>query len=1000
MNITEFFIKKPVTTIVLNCLIMLLGFLSFQQLTVREYPDIKYPVITVSTSFPNASAEVIEHSVTNILEEKLSGVEGLDVIKSTSNSGNSFIELRLKPNVSIDRSLIAVKDAVYSSKGDLPDQIKEPIIERSAKNQGPPFMAVCMESDTMGFGELTHYANLNIKNLLKSVQGVSEVVVYGRPYTYKVTLDQKKLFTFGINTDELSNAISQSDLSLPAGKFQKKTSTTIISELKSKEEFKNIIVKKGANPVYLKDIAKIEFTEDNRKSRIKINGKPGLCIGIQKTSDENPIDVSNSVRQQVDLLKKQMPEGVKIELSLDQASFIRSSITNIKSSIIEAIILVLVIVFLFLGSFRATLIPIVTVPISLLGSLLFLKAFGFSINVMTLLGMVLAVGLVVDDAIVVLENINRHIEMGKKPMQAALNGAKEIFFAIVAMTLTLVSVYIPIAFVEGKTQQIFTEFAVALAGSVLISGIVAVTLSPLMCAKILKGMKHNKSSKIELIMENLTLRYQRILDLVMECKKLILVFIVMSFVALYYLFAFLPKEIMPSEDRSLIGIFVPANAGEDIDACERNVEKIESAAKDITEASAILSFVQEYGAYVILPLKSKDERKRKADEIVNSMRAKMLSFPSFDAWPWSFSSGLPGLDDSQDNAQLSLIVSSVDSYQTMFNNADKVRKYIEDNKIFKSAYHSLKIDNMSYQINFDDKLLAKLGLSKQQASKMISVFFSGNDNLKFKKDGILYPITIEGNKMPWTLDELYLTNGKNHRISLGTVASLSLKSEAKTLEHYNQMRSFRISTDIVGVDDIKGYMNKLSNAADQVLPNAYKKTWSGLAKATLENSSSALMLILLSLLFIYAVLAVQFESFLDPLIILFTVPLACLGAMMAMYFFGVSLNVYSQVGLVTLIGLISKHGILIVEFANHLVEKENDIVQAVKQAVSTRLRPILMTTCAMVCGSVPLILSSSEGNEARYAMGVVLFAGLSVGTIFTLFILPSIYVFFKKINTR
>ena len=1000
MNITEFFIKKPVTTIVLNCLIMLLGFLSFQQLTVREYPDIKYPVITVSTSFPNASAEVIEHSVTNILEEKLSGVEGLDVIKSTSNSGNSFIELRLKPNVSIDRSLIAVKDAVYSSKGDLPDQIKEPIIERSAKNQGPPFMAVCMESDTMGFGELTHYANLNIKNLLKSVQGVSEVVVYGRPYTYKVTLDQKKLFTFGINTDELSNAISQSDLSLPAGKFQKKTSTTIISELKSKEEFENIIVKKGAHPVYLKDIAKIEFTEDNRKLRLKINGKPGLCIGIQKISDENPIDVSNSVRQQVDLLKKQMPEGVKIELSLDQASFIRSSITNIKSSIIEAIILVLVIVFLFLGSFRATLIPIVTVPISLLGSLLFLKAFGFSINVMTLLGMVLAVGLVVDDAIVVLENINRHIEMGKKPMQAALNGAKEIFFAIVAMTLTLVSVYIPIAFVEGKTQQIFTEFAVALAGSVLISGIVAVTLSPLMCASILKGMKHNKSSKIELIMENLTLRYQRILDLVMECKKLILVFIIMSFVALYYLFAFLPKEIMPSEDRSLIGIFVPANAGEDIDACERNVEKIESAVKDITEASAILSFVQEYGGYIILPLKSKDERKRKADEIVNSMRAKMLSFPSFDAWPWSFSSGLPGLDDSQENAQLSLIISSVDSYQTMFNNADKVRKYIEDNKIFKSAYHSLKIDNMSYQINFDDKLLAKLGLSKQQASKMISVFFSGNDNLKFKKDGILYPITIEGNKMPWTLDELYLTNSKNHRISLGTVASLSLKSEAKTLEHYNQMRSFRISTDIVGVDDIKGYMNKLSNAADQILPKSYKKTWSGVAKATLENSSSALLLILLSLLFIYAVLAVQFESFLDPLIILFTVPLACLGAMMAMYFFGVSLNVYSQVGLVTLIGLISKHGILIVEFANHLVEKENDIVQAVKQAVSTRLRPILMTTCAMVCGSVPLILSSSEGNEARYAMGVVLFAGLSVGTIFTLFILPSIYVFFKKINTR
>lgn len=996
MSITDYFIKKPVTTIILNCLLMLVGFLSFKQLPIREYPDVKYPVITVSTNFPNASAEVVEYSVTNILEEKLSGVEGLDVIKSFSNPGRSFIELNLKPNVSLDRALIAVKDAVYSSKGDLPDQVKEPIIERSARNNGPPFMAACMESESMGFGELTHYANLNVKNLLKSVQGVSQVEVWGRPYTYKVSLDQKKLFNFGVNADEVYNLIAQSDLSLPAGKFQKKTSTTIISDLKSKEEFENIIVKKAEYPVYLKDIAKIEFTEDDRKLRLKINGKPGLCIGIQKSSDENPLEVSNLVYKQVELLKKQLPEGVKIEVSLDQASFIRSSIDNIKSSIIEAIILVLIIVFIFLGNFRATLIPIVTVPISLLGALLFLKIFGFSINVMTLLAMVLAVGLVVDDAIVVLENINRHIEMGKKPLLAALDGAREIFFAVVAMTLTLVSVYMPIAFIEGRTQQIFTEFSVALAGSVLISGIVAVTLSPLMCAKIFKDVRHNKNNKIDILMERMISEYQRSLNFVMKYKKLILVPIFISFIVLYYLFNSLPKEVVPSEDRSLIGVFIPINSGEDVDSCEINTAKVEEALKDVGETAGILSFVQDYGGYVVLPLKPKNDRKRKADEIVKSIRPKMLSFPSFDAWPWSFSSGLPGLEDSQDNSQLSLIISSVDTYPIMFNHADKTRKYIEDNKIFRSIYHTLKINNMSYQINFDDNLLAKLGLTRQQASKTISIFFSGNDNLKFKKDGILYPITIDGDKTPWTLDELYITNYKKQRISLGTLASLTLKSEAKTLEHYNQMRSFKISTDIVGNSNISLDMEKLYKAVDENLPKTYKKTWSGLAKATIESSSSALILILLSLLFIYAVLAVQFESFLDPLIILFTVPLACLGAMVAMYLFGVSMNIYSQVGLITLIGLISKHGILIVEFANHLLEKEKDFEKAVKQAASARLRPILMTTCAMVCGSIPLILSSSEGSEARYAMGIVLFAGLSIGTIFTLYILPSIYVLFKK----
>jgi multidrug efflux pump len=1000
VKVTTYFIKHPVTAIILNCTIILIGLLCLSNLTVREYPKISFPELTVSSTYPNASAEVVESSVTNLLEDKLAGVEGVESIISESSANNSFITIKFYQNFSMDRALIGVREAIGMARSSLPDQVKEPIIERNQKGQGPPFMAACIESDSMSFSELTHYVNLNLKNVFRSIKGVADVKVWGRPYTYRVILDHKQMYNFGINANDVFDAIVKSSSSLPAGKFQKETSVTIISDLQKIEDFQKILVKKAPNPVFLESIARIELGTEDQKFRLKINGKPGLCMGIDKTSDDNPLEVSNLVHQQVKEIQASLPDSIKISLGLDQAAFIRSSLMNIQTSIIEAIFLVLAIVFLFLRNIRATLIPIITIPTSLIGSLLFLKFFGFSINIMTMLAMVLGIGLVVDDAIIVLENITRHLEKGASAFNAAVEGAKEIGFAIVAMTLTLASVYAPIAFVSGMTGQLFIEFAVALAGSVFISGVTAITLSPLMCASLLKNDNQNILPQIDVFLDFLDKFYRRALNIIIKRIKLIFIVTIIAFIGIILFLKLLPNELTPAEDRSLIGVQIPALPGKNIDHTEKNVAQVEQLFKDLPEAASSLIFAQEWSGSVILPLKPIEQRKRSAESIVNSFRPLLTSFPSFDAWIWNWSSGLPGMDDPSGQSEINLVVSTTDSYRNLQEAINKVIQVGEDRKLFTSIHHNLRLDNLGYNVNIDKDILAKLKLSEAHVAKMIEIFFSGNSSLNFKKDGILYPITIEGDMMPWSLDELYLTNSDGKRISIATFAALKDKAEPKKLEHYNQMRSVNLKASLTEGENLAIAMQKLYQLADDILPKSYKKTWVGIAKSYKESSNTMSILFLLALLFIYAILAVQFESFMDPLIILFTVPLACFGALMTLYFTNSSLNIYSQVGLITLIGLITKHGILIVEFANQLRREGLPLLEAIEQASLLRLRPILMTTSAMICGSIPLILSSTAGSEARHAIGKVLVSGLAIGTIFTLFVLPGIYYALYQLKER
>ncbi|MCW8471040.1 efflux RND transporter permease subunit [Fluoribacter gormanii] len=1001
MKFTSYFLKHPVIAIILNCMVLLLGILCFNSLPLREYPNISFPVITISTNYPNASPELVESVVTNILEDQLAGVEGLELMTSRSNQGNSYITLRFRPGTSMDKALNAAHEAARLAQAQLPSTVKAPVIERQRQADGLPFIGIAMESSSLNFGELTHYANLNLKNTLRSLKGVASVDIWGQPFTYTIQLDQKKLYTFGINVDEIANAIASNHLSLPAGNYQNKIPTTLDFELNTPADYENLVIKtQNHHPVFLKSLAKIQLTTDNSQFRVKVNGHPGLVLAVNRANDANPIEVSQSVRQELSALKKSLPDDIKTKIIIDQSEFIKASLRNIQSSILESIFLVLVIIFIFLRNIRATIIPLIAIPISLLGSLLFLKIAGFTINQMTLLAMVLAVGLVVDDAIIVLENIWRHIEDNLSPMDAALKGSKQIGFAIIAMTLTLTSVYAPIALIDGMIGQLFIEFAVALAGSVFISGMVALTLSPLMCATFLhKNTKHLWPA-IDKFLSNLAQYYYKSLNIIIYRKKTTLLVLFLSLGLSLLFYKIMPAETAPKEDRGLIGIYTPPLSGDNLDTLEANTKLMQKSIGIVPEAKNTLTFLGNWGSSIVMPLKPHRQRTRSAEQIVNSLKPQTQRLPSVDASVWSWDSGLPGVEDARNNSELELVISTTENFRQLFEATEHLKKILDQSKKFTSTRYDLRLDSMGYSVNIDKNALAQLGLTPIQLAKTIEVFFSGDKSLSFQKDGVSYNLTLQGSSKPWTLDELYLTAPSGKRISLGSVAQMKRRAQPTALEHVNQMRSTTLYAQLPENHSVKKGMNTLLELAKNNLPNQYKLSWAGAAKAYNESSHTMVLLFALAILFIYAILAAQFENFVYPLIILFTVPLACFGALLFAYLFGQSLNVFTQVGLVTLVGLISKHGILIVEFANQLQQEGLTLADAIKKSCSLRLRPILMTTGAMVFGAIPLVLSHDAGAEARHAIGTVLIGGLCIGTLFTLFVLPAVYFMISQIISR
>jgi multidrug efflux pump len=991
MNFTDFFIKHPVITLVINAMIIAFGILSFEGLLLREYPKVETAMLKIHTNYSNASAELVENAVTNPLEEKLAGIEGLESIESNTSYGRSDINLVFKEGISIDKAIVATRDAIGSAKERLPKNVREPAIYKAGESGGLPFIGVALSSNSRDAGDLTHYAELFLKNQFKSVEGVASVDIWGSPYMMEIALDPKKLYALGIDPGEIVTSIAKKTQDFPTGKFQDKTPTFLERNLSHPEDFQSIFLKeKQGTPIFLSTVAQIGLKTQKDGFRVRVNQKPGLMMAIEKTPDSNPINISREIIKKVQELQHNLPKDMQMSIVIDKSEFIKASLKNLGFSIMEAIVLVLVIVFIFLRNFRATLIPLVTIPISLIGGIIFLKMFGFSLNTLTLLAMVLAVGLVVDDAIVILENISGYIEKGLSPLEASLKGSREMSFAIIAMTGTLASVYMPLMFIPGVIGQLFIEFAVALSGSVILSGIVALTLSPLMCSR-LTGKTQNKA------FPQIDLLYSKILDSTFVHQNKMMWIMGGLFLSMIGFFMVISKAPIPKEDRGIMGVYIPTIQGKSLDDLEQVMIQIEEKLSPyVKDTKSMFSFMGPWGGDCVLILKDQGERPKTPVQIVEEIKPKMAKFPSLDAWAWSEDTGLPLRGQGGGRLdQIEMTVSTPHSYPELLHYLDNLKGEINQKKLFLNPAHGLNLDSSGYKIIIDDQVSSLLGISHSQITNAIEIFFSGNQSLYFQKDNFPYSIKITGQDFPWSLDSLYVVNQKGKKISIGTLAHMEQTSLPHKIEHHNQLRSAKFTVKLAPRDDFEKSAQRLQEKVLETLPEGVKVEFSGGAKMQAKITNIIFFFIGLALVFIYAILAMQFESFLSPLIVLMTVPFAGFGALLTLVVFGESFNIYALIGIITLIGLISKHGILIVEFANQL-SKEMSLEEAIQKAAKLRLRPILMTTAAMILGSIPLIISSGAGCEARKVIGLTIVGGLGFGTLFTIFILPGIYLLSYK----
>jgi len=1005
MRLPVFFLERPVFATVLNALILIVGFLAYLNLGVREYPDVSLPILNVQVYYPNASAEVVETEIATKLEEALSGVEGIDTISSSSKYGQAYVELSFKAGTDINKAQSNIRD--HLSMTALPEEAKDPII-RQQSGDTEPFFYISVESDTRSIVELTHLINLYLKNSLKAIKGVSMLSIMGDQYTMTVALDREKMLTHGIDANAVLSALKHHNVSLPGGRFQEAIPITLDMRVLSPKDLKAIpITNTKSSVVLLEDIATISLGRGIMSQIVRSGGKNVAFVGIIKSSDGNPLDISNEIHDRMGQFQSVMPSDVNVIINFDKTKFIRGSISSVQHSIFEAIFLVIIIVFLFLRNFRATLIPLVAIPLSLVGVLSLMAAFGLSINTITLLAMVLAVGLVVDDAIVVLENIHRHIEEGKSPFRAAKEGSKEIGFAIVAMTLTLASVYIPIAFIQDAIGQIFFEFAITLAGAVIVSGIVALTFTPLLCAHLLK--KESKSTPQGLSsfkalrffdrgLEWMTRTYKKSLGSVLNWPKVMTLACIGILMVCVALFQTIPKAITPKEDRGIVGIFVPYCDCSYLEDFDGYLEHVEKDVKDIKEALTYLTIAGTWGGQVVVPLKSWEERRRSANDVVNDLRQRVKKVPTIQAYPWSWDTGIPGVEanNTKDGA-ITVQFLTIGSYENLSRIMDDLRNACAaEKKIFVDCNHDLPFNTSGFKAVIDREKLALTTLSPIHVSNVLAIMMDQNLYLEFSQEGVRYPIALKPAKIPYHLEEIYAFNAENVRIPLSYFMTLEKTVTPKELSHYNQFRAAQLNISLAPGVSYSHALKVLSQKIAAVVPKDIQHEFTGVAKKLEESSSIMLMLILIALIFVYAILAIQFESFSDPFIIMFTVPLAVLGALISIYALDRTLDIFTQIGLVTLIGLITKHGILIVEFANQKMKEAGaDIDAVIKEAASRRLRPILMTTGAMVFGAIPLIISSGAGAEARQAIGIVLVGGLFLGTLLTLFVIPMAYKIMK-----
>lgn len=1007
MKWLNFFIDRPITATVINLMMVVVGLLSIRSLLVDEYPRIIVPKLRIETNYRNASPETVEKEITNPLEEALALVEGLDRISSTSRAEHSKINLQFVSSVSMDRAVNQVSEQIARVSGQLPIDADKPQIMRGG-NSGDAIFYLTVRSPSLSGAALTHFAKTHIKSHFQGIDGLAEVQVWGTSYAMQIELDPLAMHSQRVSLPQIVSVLKKNELLLQAGRTRVNEPININIVAKNAEDYRSMIVANNHSAaVYLGDIAQVNLVEDSRDDKIRVNGHNAVFLAITKASDGNILAVTDAVRALVPKVNQEIHGIAEISIETDKSLFVRESLKTIYKTIAEACILVLLIIFLFLRHLRATLIPLVTIPISLIATFFALQIFGLSINTITLLAMVLAVGLVVDDAIVVLENIFRYREQGLDAKSAARKGAQEIGFAIIAMTCTLMSVFVPLIFVSDITGALLREFAVTLAAAVLFSGIVALTLTPLMSAYILKNT--SQETKLGLKVEHgirwLENSYEYLLSKLFSWRKLVYGSLIILVAGGLYLYQKLPANLVPKEDRGIIGAWVPTIPGYDLDRMEAYVAQVEDLFINLAEVERTFSFASTHGTSIVSLLKPWKERKTHAETIIAGIREKATLLPSLTAHIWSWDLGLDALqDDSHDNASLAIALKSATSYQELNLIAQTlVNQIIADNKLT-DARSDLNLNELSFAIDINRESLDALGIEEKSLSMALQSFGDRMRPSEFKLDGQRYSVYLQANLASEDLSNIYVSAKTGEQVPLSTVAQVRNEVSAPELRHLNQMRTATVLANMPQGMSLSQAQQYLDQLVLKHVPDGIAVSYQGALAAHKKSSQTFLLLFGAGLIFIFAVLAIQFEAIIDPLIILFTVPLACVGGAFLLWALGLGTNLYTQIGMLTLVGLITKHGILLTEFVaqNRLAGAE--LKKSVFEAARLRFRPIIMTTAATVLGALPLVIGSGAGSEARAAIGTVIVGGMIFGTALTLFVLPlaiySVHTFSDRLRTN
>jgi multidrug efflux pump len=1013
MVLSDLSIRRPVLAIVVNLVIVLIGVICYDRLAVRQLPNVDVPVVTVATGYPGANAQVIESQITKPIEDTLSGIEGIDYIQSVSRAESSQVTVRFKLDRDADAAASDVRDRVAQARGALPEEASDSIVQKQEAD-AQPIIYLAFSSDRHSLVEIADYANRIVKDRVQTIPGVAQAQVYGSRYAMRVWLNPERLAGYGMAPSDVESALRAQNVEIPAGRVEGlQREFTVLSEtdLKTPEQFAQIILgNSNGYLVRLGDVARVELGADSARFRARFNGKNAIPLGIVKQAVANPLEISKAIKTMLPQITRALPAGMKVEVAYDSTIFIEKSISEVYVTVFEAMLLVVLVIFLFLRNWRAVLIPIVTIPVSLIGAFAIMYMLGFSINILSLLAMVLAIGLVVDDAIVMLENIYRHIEEGMPPMQAAFKGSQEIGFAIIAMTLTLAAVYLPFAFSTGRTGKLFVEFTLTLAGAVLVSGFTALTLSPMMCSKLLRHETDHGRFYLwgERMLVSLDSGYRRVLARVLSLRKLVVIAAAAVFAAAALLFTLLPKELAPQEDQGLIIGFASAPEGATIDYTDGYAKQMEKVFENVVERDrsfVIVGFGEVTSAIGFVGLKDWDERARTAQQIAGSLFPQFMGISGLMAFPVT----PPPLGQGGFGQPVSFVVQTTGTWEELDGTVKKLLTKMQENPKLTNPDTDLKLNKPELRVLMNRDKIASVGTDVGTVGRTLETMLGGRNVTRFKKGSEQYDVIVQVDdglrRTPESLANIYV-RGSDGLVQMSNLATVSETVAAKELNHFNKMRSAVISAGLAPGYSQGEALSWMENALQQVAPGA-QYDLDGQSREYRESGSSTVALLALALVFIYLVLAAQFESFIDPFVILVSVPLAVFGAFLCLVLlntgagFGFwnatgSWNIYTQIGVVTLIGLISKHGIMIVEFANQLQEQGKGKLEAVVESATLRLRPILMTTGAMVLGAVPLALASGAGAEARHQIGWVIVGGLSIGTVFTLLVVPVVYLLLAR----